>query len=58
MVKRILKYLKGTVNYGLVFKANTNLNRVAYSDADYAGNVDIRRSTTGYIFKLGKNTIL
>lgn len=56
-VKRILKYLKETADYGLVFKANTNLNILAFSDADYAGDVDTRRPTTGYIFKLSENTI-
>lgn len=56
-VKRILKYLKGTVNYGLVFKASTNLNLLAFSDADYAGDIETRRSTSGSVFKLGGNTV-
>lgn len=56
-VKRILKYLKGTIDFGLIFKASINLNLVGFSDVDYAGDIDTRRSTTGYIFKLGENTV-
>lgn len=56
-VKRILKYLKGTVDYGLVFKANTNLILSVFSDADYAGDIETRKSTSGYVFKLNDSTI-
>jgi transposase InsO family protein len=55
-VKRILRYLKGTASFGLLYtKGSTNLH--GWSDADYAGDLDTRRSTTGYVFQLGKNTI-
>jgi hypothetical protein len=51
-VKRILRYLKGTLDFGL--KCNpTDLELVGYSDADWAGDLDSRRSTTGYLFQLG-----
>ena len=57
-VKRVLRYLKGTLNYGLKFSVHgeqTELN--GYSDADWAGDVDTRRSTTGYVFQFGNGTI-
>jgi hypothetical protein len=51
-VKRIIRYLKETKDWSLVIKP-TSLNLVGYCDADWAGDLDSRRSTTGYIFKLG-----
>ena len=57
-VKRVLRYLKGTFNYGLKFSVHaerTELN--GYSVADWAGDVDTRRSTSGYAFQFGNGTI-
>ncbi len=51
-VKRILAYVKGTANYGICFGNNNNNTLVAFCDADYAGDTDTRRSTTGYIVML------
>ena len=51
--KRLLRYLKGTQFRRLVFTTNAG-ELVGYSDADWAGDLDDRRSTTGYIFTLGK----
>ena len=50
-VKRILKYLKGTVDLALKFQ-KTNERLYGYSDADWAGDTDDRRSTTGNLFIL------
>lgn len=51
-VKWILKYLRGTINTCLVFgKGNESL--VGYVDSDYAGDLDKRRSLSGYVFTLG-----
>jgi hypothetical protein len=57
MVRRILRYVKGTINNGLHFTSNTNLNFSAFSDADWAGCLTTRRSTTGYCVFLGCNLI-
>lgn len=47
-VKRILRYLKGTLGLGLkIVKSSSNLVS-AFSDADWAGSVDDRRSTGGF----------
>ena len=51
--KRVLRYLKGTINLGLTFKRSSDFQLVGYSDADWAGDVDSRKSTSGYIFKIG-----
>ncbi|XP_042445550.1 secreted RxLR effector protein 161-like [Zingiber officinale] len=55
--RRILRYVKSTTDYGLLYKRNENCKLVGYCDADYAGDCDTRRSTTGYVFKLGSVTI-
>jgi len=45
---RIVQYLKGTPGRGILFERNGNENLEAYTDADYAGSIVDRRSTTGY----------
>ena len=57
-VKRILRYVKGTLHFGLTFRPSTVPSTlVAYSDADWAGCPDNRRSTSGYSIYLGNNLI-
>ncbi|KAL0448264.1 UNVERIFIED_CONTAM: Copia protein [Sesamum latifolium] len=56
--KRILRYLKGTKNQGVEFKKEENCKLVGYTDSDWVGSVDDRKSTSGYIFCLGTNVIL
>ena len=52
--KRILRYLKGTQFIGLLYKgSNKHFILKGYIDADWAGNMDTRRSTTSYCFILG-----
>lgn len=51
--KRILRYIKGTLDYGLLYSSSKNFNLVGYSDSDWGGDMDDRRSTTGYLFSLG-----
>ena len=48
VVYRILKYLKGTPGKGLFFKKNEVRSVEAFTDADWAGSVDNRRSAAGY----------
>ncbi|CAL2247735.1 unnamed protein product [Prunus armeniaca] len=57
-VKRILRYLKGTLGVNLPVRWSPDCSfLVAYSDADWAGCPDTRRSTTGYCVFLGPNLI-
>lgn len=48
-VKRVLRYLKGTINRKLVYR-NSDEDLLGFCDADYARNIDDRRSVTGYTF--------
>ncbi|KAK9685566.1 hypothetical protein QE152_g37935 [Popillia japonica] len=54
-VKRILKYLQGTKNIGIRY--NGDLQLTIYSDADFAGDCDTRRSTTGYVSLLATGPV-
>ena len=49
--------MKGTVNFGLWYIKSENFTLMAYSDADWAGCVDDRRSTSGGAFYLGKSLV-
>lgn len=55
-LKRILRYVRGTLHYGLQFDSSTS-SLVAYSDADWAGCPTTRRSTSGYCVFLGNNLL-
>jgi predicted amino acid dehydrogenase len=54
--KGLLRYVAGTSNYGITF-GGSSLNLQAYCDADYAGDIDTRRSTTGYVYMLDGGAI-
>ena len=55
--KRILQYLAGTPSHGIFIRADTPLTLHAYSDADWAGDIDNYNSTNAYILYLGSNPI-
>ena len=55
--KRILRYLRGTLNLGICYKKGGTGSLIAYADSDYAGDVDDRRSTSGYVFMLGTGAV-
>lgn len=56
-LKRILRYIKGTISHGLRLYRSTTTDLIAYSDADWAGCPSTRRSTSGYCVYLGNNLI-
>ncbi|CAH9102929.1 unnamed protein product [Cuscuta europaea] len=56
-VRRILRYLKGTVNLGLWYPKHSGFDLVGYSDADFAGCTMDRRSTSGGAQFLGKKLV-
>jgi hypothetical protein len=58
-IKRVLRYIKGTISYGLKFSVQEqNPQLIGYSDADWAGDLDTRyTSTSGYVFQYGNGTV-
>ncbi|GJR00773.1 hypothetical protein Tco_0523757 [Tanacetum coccineum] len=56
-VKRIFRYLKGTINMGLWYFKDTDMFLTAYSDADHAGCQDTKRSTSGSAQFLGDKLV-
>jgi len=52
-IKRVLRYVKGSVNKGLAFDKNSSCVLQGCSDADWAGDHETRRSTTGFTFIFG-----
>ena len=57
-VKRLLRYLRGTIHHGLFLHRNSPLLLHGFSDADWADNADDRTSTSAHIVFLGRNAIL
>lgn len=49
-LKRVLRYLRGTYDYGILYTKNGDGQLVGYSDADFAGDLNHRKSTSGYVF--------
>ncbi|GJT51550.1 retrovirus-related pol polyprotein from transposon TNT 1-94, partial [Tanacetum coccineum] len=56
-VKRIFRYLNGTINMGLWYSKDTDMSLIAYADADHAGCQDTRRSTSGSAQFLGDKLV-
>src|ERR1051325_6315940 len=56
-VKRIQKYVSGTYNYGMLYSHGCDPILSGYCDADWAGSVDDKKSTSGGCFFLGNNLI-
>ena len=56
-LKRVLRYLKGTLNHGILYKQDGLDKCVGYSDADWVGDISDRKSTSGYIFMLSGGAI-
>jgi len=50
-IKRIFRYLINTMNYGINYTKNNTIK--AYTDADYAGDVESRKSTSGFVIMIG-----
>ncbi|XP_043694337.1 secreted RxLR effector protein 161-like [Telopea speciosissima] len=56
-VKRIFRYIRGTMEYGLWYPKTENFSLTAFSDADWAGSIDDRKSTSGGALFLGKSLV-
>eukprot|EP00253_Pinus_taeda_P013986 PITA_13986 len=55
--KKVLRYLKGTVNLGIMYTDESDVVLTGFSDSDWAGNPDDRRSTSGYAFHIGSGVV-
>ena len=51
--KRILRYLKGTLDYGLLYSPSKHYKLFGYNDSDWARDTNDRKSTTGFVFYMG-----
>ena len=56
-LKRITKYVKTSVDFGVWYSKDTNDVLVGYSNTDWAGNADDRKSTLGGCFYVGNNLV-
>ena len=56
-LKRVFKYVQGTKTHGVEFQAKDQEGLEGYSDADWAGDVETRRSTSGYAFMMNGGCI-
>lgn len=55
--KRVLRYLKGTLDLGVFYKRGVKDVLLAFTDSDYAGDVDDRKSTSGYVFLMCEGAV-
>ncbi|XP_073291061.1 uncharacterized protein [Primulina huaijiensis] len=55
--KSVLRYLKGTMDLGVFYRKEGSGELMAYTDSDYAGDVDDRKSTSGYVFLLSERAV-
>lgn len=55
--KRVLRYLQGTADFGILYKKEGNKELIGFTDSDYAGSVEDRKSTSGYVFILSSTAV-
>ena len=56
-VKRVLKYLKGTQDFGLKYTRVGDFSLIGYSDSDFDEDKETRVSTSGYAMSLGSRAV-
>jgi hypothetical protein len=57
VAKHVLRYIRGTINYGLRYTASSNIQLHGFTDSDWAGSAEDRKSTSGMCFSLGSAMI-
>jgi hypothetical protein len=55
--KRILRYVKGTTKFGMFYRKGGDTEFCGYTDSDYAGDQDDRKSTSSYVFMMNSSAI-
>ena len=58
VAKKVLRYLQGTKDLMLTYQCTSTLEVVGFSDFDYSGCMDDKKSTSGYIFMMLKGSVL
>ena len=56
-LKRLLRYLKGSTKYGILYMKGGTSECIGFSDADWAGDTNDRKSTSGYVFMLSGGAV-
>lgn len=56
-VKRIMRYLKGTMEYGIWYKKEGRAGLIGYTDSDYSGDIDDSKSTSEYVFLMSGGAV-
>jgi hypothetical protein len=57
VAKWVLRYVKGTLDFGILYSRSKDPRLCGYTDSDWAGSVDDRKSTSGYVFSLGTGAV-
>jgi hypothetical protein len=55
--KRVFKYVKGTLDFGILYSRNKDPRLCGYTDSNWAGSVDDRKSNSRYVFSLGTGAV-
>ncbi|XP_058099717.1 secreted RxLR effector protein 161-like [Magnolia sinica] len=56
-VNKVLRYLQRTKDFALTYRRSDHLELVGYTDADFAGCVDSKKSTSSYVFMMGSGAV-
>lgn len=52
-IKQVLKYLRGTLDFNIIYCKSEHINFKGFIYLDWVGDVEIKRLTSGYVFTLG-----
>lgn len=55
--KRLLRYIAGTQDFGIWYSNVADFKLIGFTDSDWAGSLDDRRSTSGYVFTFGSGAV-
>ena len=53
----MLRYLKGTVDYGVFYRKGGVSDLIEFTDSDYAGDIEYSKSTSGYVFMMSGGAV-
>jgi len=55
-LKQILRYIKGTIDFGLFYGYSSSFKLVSYNDSDWVGDMDARKKTVSFVFYIEDTT--